>query len=218
MKPSICIEMLYTDLPFEKRLERIQEQGFPYIEFWSWKDKDAVRFSKALNRLGIKVSNYSGQRKGDLLRLDQHAIVEADFQEALRFNTYYQSPVLMVLAQELGAEGRVVRPVTKEAGPVEIRTIAEGIKKLLSLAAMENPDTTPVVVFEPLNTRLDHSGYAVSKMDTAAQICQEVNHPRFGLLLDLYHMAMMGESLEECIRRYADLIRYVHVADVPGRG
>ena len=49
MKKSICIEMLFTEVPFEDRFGRTKEAGFDYLEFWSWKDKDIQR-SKSFAR------------------------------------------------------------------------------------------------------------------------------------------------------------------------
>lgn len=221
MEPSICIEMIYPELSYEERIKAVARHGFRYIEFWSWKDKNPETFAGALRDTGIRVSNYSGQRKGDLLREDQHPLVEQDLREALRVQTYYASPTLMVLAQELGEGGRVVRPVNEEAGEEEIKTLARGIRRLLGVLETEGMETEgtkgTTLVFEPLNTRVDHGGYAVSRMETAERIYREVAHPQFGILLDLYHQGVSGDDLLSLVPRYVDCVRYVHVADIEGR-
>lgn|GEM_PF-1261372 len=216
MVPSICIEMIYPELCFEDRIRAVAKHGFQHIEFWSWKDKDPESFSRVLRETRVRVSNFSGQRKGDLIREDQHPLVEEDLRDALRYQRYYASPTLMVLAQELGEGGRVVRPVKGEAGEREIQTLVKGIKRLLGVIEKESPKNT-TLVFEPLNTRLDHPGYAVHSLETAERIYEEVEHPNFGILLDLYHQGMSGDDLYRIIRRYAPIVRYVHVADMPGR-
>ncbi|MCX7787396.1 MAG: TIM barrel protein [Spirochaetes bacterium] len=227
MEPSICIEMIYPELSYEERIEAVARCGFRYIEFWSWKDKDPVTVQQALQRTGIRVSNYSGQRKGDLIREEQHPLVEMDLQDALRYQRYFSSPTLMVLAQELGEQGRVVRPIEKEAGEKEIEILVKGIIRLLTVVEREDQRGT-TLVFEPLNTRLDHPGYAISSMETAERIYQLVlaeyatsrngRRPDFGILLDLYHQGMSGDDLLSLIPRYLHCVRYIHVADVPGRG
>jgi hydroxypyruvate isomerase len=75
----------------------------------------------------------------------------------------------------------------------------------------------PRLVLETLNTKLDHPGYAVSSLATAARVVEAVGDPRFGILADLYHLGMMGEDLVPLVRRYGGMIGYIHVADVPGR-
>ncbi len=241
MIPSICIEMIYPELSYEKRIEAVARHGFRYIEFWSWKDKNPDTFLQALQRTGIQVSNYSGQRKGDLIREDQHPLVEEDFLDAVRNLSVFKSPTLMVLAQELGEGGRVVRPVEKEAGQGEVRTLVRGIRRLLSVLERERQGNT-TLVFEPLNTRLDHPGYAVSSMETAERIYDllmqeeggraggETSFEKsyeppfgksaslpFGILLDLYHQGMMGDDLLNLMPRYIHCVKYVHVADIHGR-
>ena len=35
-----CIEPMYAELPFLDRFQAAKEDGFDYVEFWSWTDKD----------------------------------------------------------------------------------------------------------------------------------------------------------------------------------
>jgi len=37
---SICIETIFTEAPFEERFSLVKENGFDYVEFWTWKYKD----------------------------------------------------------------------------------------------------------------------------------------------------------------------------------
>ena len=37
---SACIETLYTELPFLERFRAAKADGFDFVEFWSWTDKD----------------------------------------------------------------------------------------------------------------------------------------------------------------------------------
>ena len=37
---SACIETLYTELPFLERFRAAGADGFEFVEFWSWTDKD----------------------------------------------------------------------------------------------------------------------------------------------------------------------------------
>lgn len=34
MKKSVCIEMIFMEVPFEERFLLAKEAGFRYIEFW----------------------------------------------------------------------------------------------------------------------------------------------------------------------------------------
>ena len=37
---SACIEPMYGELPFLERFRAAKEDGFRFVEFWSWTDKD----------------------------------------------------------------------------------------------------------------------------------------------------------------------------------
>ena len=39
-KSSVCIEMIFTEVPFMERIEKAAEAGFDAIEFWNWDNKD----------------------------------------------------------------------------------------------------------------------------------------------------------------------------------
>ena len=122
----------------------------------------------------------------------------------------------MVLAQELGEEGSVVRRRVSEANEKEISTLAVGVKRLLS-ELDKNRIADLKIVFEPLNTRLDHPGYAVASLETAWRLYNTVQDRRFGILVDLYHQSMSGNDIKVNLRRYAPMISYIHAADAPGR-
>ena len=46
---SACIETMYRELPFLDRFRAAGDDGFDFVEFWSWTDKDldAVRAAAA---------------------------------------------------------------------------------------------------------------------------------------------------------------------------
>ena len=214
MKASICIEMIFPDLSYEKRIERVASYGFPAVEFWSWRDKDLPRLKAAAESSGVEIANFSGQRVGDLIDRARQGEVLADFESALAAREVLGSPNLMILSQELGEGGAVVRKTAGEASADQIAAAAECVASLLDRMGKGNRTN---LVLESLNTKLDHPGYAMSSVATAARVVKAVGDPRFGLLVDFYHQGMMGDDLPRIAREYAGLIKYVHVADVPGR-
>ena len=44
---SACIETLYTELPFLERFRAAKADGFEFVEFWSWTDKDLAAVKAA---------------------------------------------------------------------------------------------------------------------------------------------------------------------------
>ena len=45
---SACIETLYTELPFLERFRAARADGFEFVEFWSWTDKDLAAVKAAI--------------------------------------------------------------------------------------------------------------------------------------------------------------------------
>ena len=59
---AVCSEMVFTDLPINDRIRRIDEMGFA-AEIWSWHDKDL----QALADTGARFSSMTGYLHGDLI-------------------------------------------------------------------------------------------------------------------------------------------------------
>lgn len=70
-----------------------------------------------------------------------------------------------------------------------------------------------VVVLEPLNTKECNF---INSVTEGGEIVEEVNHPNFRLLADIYHMLMDGEG-PESIEKYGHLIHHTHIAEKEGR-
>ena len=43
MKKSICLEMIYSEVDFYERFGLAKKDGFEFVEFWSWEDKNLKR-------------------------------------------------------------------------------------------------------------------------------------------------------------------------------
>lgn len=70
-----------------------------------------------------------------------------------------------------------------------------------------------ILVLEPLNKK--ECNFINSVLE-AGEIVEEVNHPNFQLLVDIYHMKMEDEG-PESILKYGHLIKHAHVAEKEGR-
>ncbi|MGE4587138.1 MAG: sugar phosphate isomerase/epimerase family protein, partial [Mangrovibacterium sp.] len=69
------------------------------------------------------------------------------------------------------------------------------------------------VVLEPLNR---NECNFINSVKEGGEIVEEVDHPNFRLLADLYHMKMDGEGPESLLQ-YGHLIRHTHIAEKEGR-
>lgn len=70
-----------------------------------------------------------------------------------------------------------------------------------------------VVVLEPLNKKECNF---INSVTEGGEIVEEVNHPNFRLLADIYHMKMDDEGPGSIVK-FGHLIRHVHIAEKEGR-
>jgi sugar phosphate isomerase/epimerase len=70
-----------------------------------------------------------------------------------------------------------------------------------------------VVVLEPLNRKECN---LINSLTDGGEIVEEVNHPNFRLLADIYHM-MIDDEGPESIIKYGHLIHHTHIAEKEGR-
>ena len=60
---SACIEPMYSELPFLERFQAAKDDGFSFVEFWSWTDKDLNAVKAAAERAGIGISGFNGPHR-----------------------------------------------------------------------------------------------------------------------------------------------------------
>ena len=64
---SACIETLYTELPFLERFRAAKADGFDFVEFWSWTDKDLDAVKSAADAAGVGISGFNGDAELSLI-------------------------------------------------------------------------------------------------------------------------------------------------------
>lgn len=93
---------------------------------------------------------------------------------------------------------------------------AEARKQFISLCSQMAPLAVKygvVVVLEPLNSKECNF---INSVAEGGKIVEEVNHPGFRLLADIYHMLMENEGPENLLK-YGHLIHHTHIAEKEGR-
>ena len=92
----------------------------------------------------------------------------------------------------------------------------EALRQFIDLCSQMAPIAARynvVVVLEPLNKKECN---LINSVLEGGEIVEEVNHPNFRLLADVYHMLMDGEG-PESIEKYGHLIEHTHIAEKEGR-
>ena len=80
---SACIEPMYSELPFLDRFQAAKDDGFDFVEFWGWTDKDLDAVKAAAEKAGVGISGFNGDAELSLIDPEQKTAY-LDFPEAVR--------------------------------------------------------------------------------------------------------------------------------------
>lgn len=200
---SVCIDMMFSHLPFYDRISAARACGAGAVEFWKWSNKDIRRIQQS----GAKVSIFNVDSTDEKLSYDlSRGILNdgrvGDFVAAVKESI----PVY----QALSASGMIV--LIGENAPYNEENVYQCLMAALPLLEEHNIN----LLVEPLNN-IDRVGYSMPYAAPIFALLRRVNSPRVKMLYDIYHQNMMGDfSLQE-IEENIDYIGHFHVADAPGR-
>jgi len=213
MKSSVCIEMVYLEVPFLQRIDKAARSGFDAVEFWNWDNKDLPAIQAAVKQAGIGIASFQANLGGTLIHPDQRKDFVAAIDKSLGKAQELGAPTLFLLTDELG-EDRTVRfqylELTEEA---KYQSVYDGMKAIAPVA--EKAGVT--LLLEALNIRVDHPGYFLNRSALAFELVRAIGSPRIRMLFDIYHMQIMEGNIIHTLTHNLDVIGHVHVADVPGR-
>jgi len=212
MKLSLCLEMLFTDLPFTERLAVASRLGYSAVEFWDWRDKDIPAVADAAAQHRLTIAAMSGNRMHSLIDPDAREGLIEEMKQVFAAAARFKCPHIMMLSDVLKGDGSAVQTEPRPESE-KIDSMVEGLRILA--AHPRAADFT--FLLEPLNTALDHRGCFLDRSALGVEIVRRVDNPRVKLLYDIYHMSMMNEDVLTEIESNLDLIGYFHVADMPGR-
>lgn len=201
---SVCIEMFWRDRPYEERIARVAELGYPAFEFWGWKNKDIAAISVAAQQHHLPVAALAMEPGSSLNKRNAESLLVAGMQETAQ------------VARTLGCKtviattGNVFDDETYE---ITRRRVVHNLRAIARVA--EEHDLT--LVLEPLNTLVDHHGYWLTRMTQAVDLVQEAGSPAVKILMDIYHQQIMEGNIINNLTQYIGVIGHFHTAGVPGR-
>ncbi|MGH7395264.1 MAG: hydroxypyruvate isomerase family protein [Candidatus Methylomirabilales bacterium] len=210
---AVCPEMLFPDLPFLTRVERVRAAGFDAIEIWGWKDKDLDGLARLTQQGGLKVVAMSGARQASLIQPPPAEGNRREVEETLAVAERLGCARLVLLSDALEPDGSVRSPYARLTLNEKTRHALVNLRDLAKLAE----DRSVTLLLEPLNNRVDHPGIFLQSSTIAFTLVEQVGSPRLKVLFDCYHMQVMEGNLIATIRRHHDLIGHYHIADPPAR-
>jgi hydroxypyruvate isomerase len=204
VKLSVCIEMLWGDLPYEERIRRVAALGFPAFEFWGWRQKDLNKLRAAMDTYGLAASVFGLDPFGKLVQRD----AQAQLVQAMRESA--------AVAKQLGVRTLIVTTGNTLEDESFEATRRRAVRHLRALAPVAE-DAGITLCVEPLNTLVDHHGYWLARMSEAVDIVEEVDSPAIKVLMDIYHQQVQEGNIIANLTAYSHHIGHFHSAGVPGR-
>ncbi len=188
---SACIETLYTELPFLERFSAARADGFEFVEFWSWTDKDLAAVKAAADAAGVGISGFNGDAELSLIDPAQKTAYKAFLRRSLDAAMGIGARSVTVHSNGLGEGGRVLCPYDDLSDAVKLCTMFDTLK-----IAAEWAEACGVRInLEPLNVTTDHPGNFLRHTRTAAELTRLIGSPYLKVLYDVYHMQLNEGSL-----------------------
>ena len=218
---DVCIETVFTDLPYPERIKKISDIGYKAIEFWhpegTWdgnaintalsKDADVIR--QVCEETGTKVNGFVVNAWDGLF--GGNPSKAADKTRFLE-----QVNKMIEFAGKIDCRCGVIMPglTQPDLSQADMRkNIESAFGDALEIAEKDKF----ILLVEPLNTVVDHAGFYLESLNEAAEIVRGFKSPYMKLLYDIYHMQIMGGNVVASIEEHCDIIGHIHVAGVPGR-
>ncbi|HEY4302761.1 MAG TPA: TIM barrel protein [Candidatus Didemnitutus sp.] len=189
----------FPDLPLPELARAGRAMGLASIELLEPADWPVVRAHGLVCALGRGPDTIADSFN----RRENHARLVPAFRERLREAAAAGVPNLVCFSGNRRGQG-------DEEG---LETCAGGFRQITSIAE----ETSVTLCLELLNSKIDHPDYQADRTAWGVELVRRVASPRFKLLYDIYHMAVMGEDVIRVIAEHHACFAHYHTAGVPGR-
>ena len=213
LQKCACIETLYTELPFLDRFQAAKDDGFDFVEFWSWEDKDLDAVRAAARQAGIGITGFNGDAALSLVDPAQKADYLAFLRRSVEAAKRVGARSLTIHSNGLGDGGMVLNAYPELSHTVKLCAMFDTLRDCARLAE----ESGIRMNLEALNIVTDHPGNFLQTTRMAAELTRLIGSPMLKILYDAYHMQLNEGNLCGNIRAYGDQIGHVHIADAPGR-
>ena len=201
---AVCIDALFSDVPFEERPAKVKAAGLDAFEFWGWRGRDMDRLARIREELGMEVAGLACDTGGPLVAPGSAQRIIAPLKDTL------------ATARKLGCR-QIIAAVGNELTDVPRAQQHRNCVEAFRAAAPLCEDADVTLSIETLNVLVDHKGYYLATSEEGFRMVDAVASPRVRLLFDIYHQQITEGNLIANITANLGKIAHFHVADVPGR-
>jgi hydroxypyruvate isomerase len=210
-KLSVMLWTVFTDLPFEQRLEKVAEAGYRYVElvveYDQWTESDFKRANVKRKELGVVFDCTAGLKHGVSVP-DHRQPLLAELRHALPIMEQIDCPAMILLS------GNRVPGLSREA---QHQSCIETLKTAAAIIEGKSINGQPIRLLLETIDPAENPNYFLTEIAEALEIVEAVGHPQVQLLYDFYHQQIAAGNLIANLEKSIPHLGLVHIADVPGR-
>jgi hydroxypyruvate isomerase len=217
---AACIEPFFTDLDYDRRIEKIHKLGFKAYEFWfhdrKFDGKSLIDEPKDFERIAELNDRY-GLRTADFVFNHPDGGIKASLIDKRDRNKLLENLEMMIdLAKKIGCNRFISAAGNKVPGmktDEAVENMVEALTEMMRICERENI----TILLEPFNTKVDHPDYFLDDPKLCVEVLKEVNSRNALMLFDIYHMQIMSGNILAFVKENLNYIGHFHIAGVPGR-
>lgn len=201
---ALNVESWYADIPFERRFDKAAQDGFSHVEFWfiDSRKRKASELAKLASDAQVRVAQIVGDCPPLALK-SSRAVFEDNCKRAVE-NAQILDTNIVTLTGHKNVEG------VSQSESLKI------YQDHMAAIAPIFEDAKICAAIEPFNS-YNHPGHFIYGSADAVKIIRDINSPYIKINWDLFHMQRHEGELIGNLKRYADTICYVQIADTPDR-
>src|SRR5208282_5739905 len=190
-KLSVMLWTVFTDLPFEQRLEKVAQAGYKNVElvgeYDSWTEADFSRANAKREELGINFDCTAGLKHGVSVPEHREPLLD-ELRHALPIMEKIDCPNMILLS------GNRVPGLPRD---VQHRCCIDTLKAAAELVQGKSINGQPVrLLLETIDPE-ENPQYFLTQIAEALEVVQETAHPQVRLLYDFYHEQIAAGNLIE---------------------
>jgi hydroxypyruvate isomerase len=198
---------------FEEKIQVAARAGMQSVElvaeYAGWTEADIERSKKLVRSFGMGMDTIIAtpdwvKRPVSMVNPAHRENFLKDLQNAIAYAKKLEVPQIILMS------GNEQPGMTYEQ---QFASLVEGSKRAAELAA--KADVT--LIFEPLNSKVNHKGYFLTTCVEGLRLVKDVDNPHFKLLFDIYHEQVQIGNIVRTLTEAAPHVAVFHIADNPGR-
>jgi hydroxypyruvate isomerase len=208
---SVMLWTVFTDLPFEQRLEKVAEAGYRNVElvgeYDKWTEDQFKRANQKRKELGITFDCTAGLKHGVSIPEHREPLL-AELRQVLPIMEQIDCPSMILLS------GNRIPELSREA---QHQSSIDTLKAAAAVVEGKSINGKPVrLLLETIDPE-ENPRYYLTEIVEALEVVEAVGHPQVQLLYDFYHEQITAGNLIRKLEKSIRNLGLVHIADVPGR-